>query len=134
MWIVLPLLAADLIVAGFLVASATAIIVCVIVGGLLLGVMNTVLTESVMESTDLPRSVASSAYSGVRFVGGAIAPPGATHLASTFATSTPYFSAGISVYIAAVINMLGTRKLRRIDGVDEAPLEEAEAITLADAS
>jgi predicted MFS family arabinose efflux permease len=134
MWIVLPLLGADLIVAGFLVASATAIIVCVIVGGLLLGVMNTVLTESVMESTDLPRSVASSAYSGVRFIGGAIAPPGATLLASTFATSTPYFAGGISVLIAAVIILLGTRKLRRIDGVDETPLEEAEAITFADAS
>jgi len=134
MWIVLPLLAADLIVAGFLVASVTGIIICVIVGGLLLGVMNTVLTESVMEATDLPRSVASSAYSGVRFIGGAIAPPGATLLASTFATSTPYFAGGISVLIAACIVILGSRKLRRVDGVDETPVEEAEAITLADAS
>jgi predicted MFS family arabinose efflux permease len=133
MWIVLPLLAADLIIAGFLVSSATAIIVCVIVGGLLLGIMNTVLTESVMESTDLPRSVASSAYSGVRFVGGAIAPPGATLLASMFATSTPYFAGGISVVIAAVIIVLGSRKLRRIDGVEETKLEQAEAITFADA-
>ena len=38
-------------------------------------VMNTVLTESVMEATDLPRSVASSSYSAVRFLGGAAAPP-----------------------------------------------------------
>jgi len=134
MWIVLPLLAIDLIVAGFLVFSPTAIIVCVIVGGLLLGVMNTVLTESVMEATDLPRSVASSAYSGVRFIGGAVAPPGATLLASTFATSTPYFAGGVSVLVAAVIIVIGSRKLRRVDGIEETSIEEAEAITLADAN
>ena len=52
-----------------------ALVACIIVGGLLLGVLNTVLTESVMEATDLPRSVASSAYSAVRFLGGAAAPP-----------------------------------------------------------
>jgi hypothetical protein len=45
-------------------------VTCIIVGGLLLGLMNTILTESVMEATDLPRSVASSAYSAVRFLGG----------------------------------------------------------------
>ena len=42
----------------------------IVIGGLFLGVMNTVLTESVMQATDLPRAVASSTYSGVRFVGG----------------------------------------------------------------
>ena len=57
--------------------------VCIVVGGLLLGVLNTVLTECVMEATDLPRSVASSAYSAVRFLGGAIAPPAATQLAAS---------------------------------------------------
>jgi hypothetical protein len=51
-------------------ASAAGLVVCIIVGGLLLGLMNTILTESVMEATDLPRSVASSAYSAVRFLGG----------------------------------------------------------------
>lgn len=133
MQIVLPLLAIDFIVAGFVVASAAGIIACVIVGGLLLGVMNTVLTESVMEATDLPRSVASSAYSGVRFIGGAIAPPGATLLAGLVATSTPYFAAAASVLVAAIIILLRTRALRRVDGVEEDALEEAEALTFADA-
>ncbi|WP_435533757.1 hypothetical protein, partial [Glaesserella parasuis] len=75
MLITLPLLAIDLVVAGVLVTSPTALVVCIIVGGLMLGIMNTVLTESVMEATDLPRAVASSAYSAVRFLGGAAAPP-----------------------------------------------------------
>lgn len=51
---VLPLLAVDLVVAGLVVAEPAALVVCIIVGGLLLGVMNTVLTEAVMEATDLP--------------------------------------------------------------------------------
>jgi len=134
MQIVLPLLAIDLVIAGLVVASATGIILCVIIGGLLLGVMNTVLTESVMEATDLPRSVASSAYSGVRFIGGAIAPPGATLLAGLFATSTPYFAGAASVLVAGIIILLRTRALRRVDGIREDSLEEAEAITLADAN
>src|SRR5699024_9173104 len=54
--------------------SMAGIVVLIIIGGLLLGIMNTALTETVMEATDLPRGVASSAYSGVRFLGGAIAP------------------------------------------------------------
>ena len=89
---VLPLLAVDLIVAGFLVESSTALVVCIVVGGLLLGVMNTVLTEAVMEATDLPRSVASSAYSSVRFLGGAIAPPLAAALWHAFDATVPYLS------------------------------------------
>lgn len=134
MWIVLPLLAIDLIVAGFLVHLVAGIIICVIVGGLLLGVMNTVLTESVMEATDLPRSVASSAYSGVRFIGGAIAPPGATLLAGLFGAATPYFAGGVSVLVATVIVIVGSGRLARVDGVIETQVEEAEAITFADAN
>ena len=47
--LVLPLLALDLVAAGIFVASPPALVACIIVGGLLLGVLNTVLTESVME-------------------------------------------------------------------------------------
>jgi MFS transporter, ACDE family, multidrug resistance protein len=131
---VLPLLALDLIAAGFLAWSAVGIIVCVVVGGLLLGILNTVLTESVMEATDLPRSVSSSAYSGVRFIGGAIAPPGATLVAATLGAQAPYFAGGISILIAAIVIIVGRRALGRIDGIEHDALEEAEAITLADAS
>src|SRR5690625_7049558 len=62
--------------------SMTGMIVLIVVGGLLLGIMNTALTETVMEATDLPRSVASSSYSGVRFLGGAVAPAVAGPLAA----------------------------------------------------
>ncbi|MEO7017377.1 MAG: MFS transporter [Leifsonia sp.] len=134
LWIVMPLLAIDLAAAGLLIGSIVGLIVCVIVGGLLLGILNTVLTESVMEATDLPRTVASSAYSGVRFLGGAIAPPAATLLAGMVSPATPFFAAGASVLIAVALIVIGHKHLRRVDGVEESPLGEAEALTLADAS
>jgi len=132
--IVLPLLAVDLVIQGALVASAVALIVCVIVGGLLLGILNTVLTESVMEATDLPRSVASSSYSAVRFLGGAAAPPLAAVLAEVGGAGLPYVIGALSVAIAAGTVILGRRALARIDGAAEAPAVEAQAIGLGDAA
>jgi len=127
LWLTMPLLAVDFIAAALLIGSAPGLIGCVVVGGLLLGVLNTVLTECVMEATDLPRSVASSAYSGVRFLGGAIAPPAATLLAGAVSPATPFYAAGASVLIAALIVILGRTHLRAADGVEGA-LEEAEPI------
>jgi len=132
LWLVLPLLALDLTAAGLLIGSPAGLVGCVIVGGLLLGVLNTVLTESVMEATDLPRSVASSAYSGVRFLGGAIAPPAATLLADQVASATPFYAAGAAVLVALLVIVLGRRHLARADGAVEDSLDEAEAIGVGD--
>ncbi|TXN28082.1 MFS transporter [Lacisediminihabitans profunda] len=126
---VLPLLTIDLVAAGVFIDSQLGLILCVIVGGMLLGVLNTVLTESVMEATDLPRSVASSAYSGVRFLGGAAAPPLATLLAATFFPAMPYYVAGGSVLIAAIIVLCGVKQLARVNSGAEELVVEAEAIT-----
>ncbi len=130
--IVLPLLAADLIVAGIFVTVTAALIACVVIGGLMLGVLNTVLTESVMEATDLPRSVASSSYSAVRFLGGAAAPPLATAIASIATPAVPFFVAGASVLLSAVLILAGQRALGRINGEAESPKVEAEAIGLGE--
>jgi ACDE family multidrug resistance protein len=132
--IVFPLLALDLVAAGVFVGSQPGLVVAVIVGGMLLGILNTVLTESVMEATDLPRSVASSAYSAVRFLGGAIAPPLATVIASAFAASTPYFVAAGSVAAAAVIVASGARMLGRVNSGSEPRVVEAEAIGVGEAA
>jgi len=132
--VTLPLLAIVLVVAGLVVASSTALVVCIIVGGLLLGVMNTVLTEAVMEATDLPRSVASSAYSAVRFLGGAMAPPVAAALAHAYGDTVPYLFAAASVLIATLTVLLGRRVLSHIDDASEGAGEDAEAILLGDAA
>jgi MFS transporter, ACDE family, multidrug resistance protein len=110
---VLPLLALDLVAAGVFVSSQLGLVIAVIVGGLLLGVLNTVFTESVMEGTGLPRSVASSSYSAVRFLGAAAAPPLATVLAELFTPGMPYFVGAASVLVATAIVILGARRLVR---------------------
>ena len=127
-------LAIDLFVAGILVAIPMALVICIIVGGLLLGIMNTVLTEAVMEATDLPRSVASSAYSAVRFIGGAVAPPLAAFLSHLFNDTVPYLFAGASVLIAALVVLFGRKALAHIDTGSHDAAEDAEAIVIGDAA
>ncbi|WP_300593264.1 MFS transporter [Microbacterium sp.] len=130
---VLALLAVDLLVAGLLVESAAALVTCIVVGGLLLGVMNTVLTESVMEATDHPRAVASSAYSAVRFLGGAAAPPLAALLWHAFSASVPYYVAAVAVLVSGLIILLGRGALTRIDGHVADVQEEGAAVLIGDA-
>lgn len=130
---VLVLLALDLVAGGLAISSRVGLIVCIIVGGLLLGVVNTVLTECVMEATDLPRSVASSAYSGVRFLGGAIAPPAASALAAAVSPAFPMYAAAGAAAAAAAIVLLGRSTLARADAHGAEPeLVEAQAITLGE--
>jgi len=86
----------------------------------------------VMEATDLPRPVASSAYSGVRFLGGAIAPPAATLLAEVFGPAVPFYAGAASVLVAVAILVAGHRHLARADGAMEDEFEEAEAIGAGD--
>ncbi|MFB7250462.1 MFS transporter [Microbacterium sp. NPDC056234] len=132
---ILPLLATDLIVAGLVAETPSFLVACIIVGGLLLGIMNTVLTEAVMEATDLPRSVASSAYSSVRFIGGAVAPPVAALLWHQFNATVPYLFAAAAVLIATLTIFLGRRVLAHIDDEPEdAAAEDAEAILIGDAA
>ena len=130
----LALLTLDLVAAALVVHEPAALVACVVVGGLVLGVLNTVLTESVMEATDLPRSVASSAYSSVRFLGGAVAPPVATALAAAIAPSAAYVFAAASVAVGLLVTALAAKALRRVDDGPEAPLVEAEAIGAGEVS
>ncbi|HEU5486294.1 MAG TPA: MFS transporter [Microlunatus sp.] len=109
------------------------LIIGIVVGGLFLGVMNTVLTESVMEATDLPRAVASSTYSGVRFVGGAVAPALAGVIAASLGNGAPYWIGCAGLLVSIAVLALGRRHLARIDSHREESLpEEALVLTAAD--
>ena len=132
--VVIPLLGVVELLAALFHSSLVGLVVLVIVGGLFLGILNTVLTECSMEATDLPRPVASSAYSGVRFVGGAIAPPLASFLAGRFGTSAaPFWYGVIVLVIATLIVVIGRGKLGRADGAEEDRSEVGEAIGVGDA-
>lgn len=83
----------------------------IILSGLFMGIMNTALTETVMDSVKLPRGVASSAYSGVRFLGGALAPALAGPIAKTWGAETPYYVAGAAFLVAMFMLFLGRKHL-----------------------
>lgn len=111
----------------------TALVVLIVVAGLALGVMNTALTEAVMEATDLPRNVASSTYSGVRFLGGAIAPAVAGPLASALGAGAPYWFGAASVLVAILVLIFAGHTLSHIGAAHESEEELAEDLTVADA-
>ncbi|MDN5737528.1 MAG: MFS transporter [Brevibacterium aurantiacum] len=127
-------LAAILVVMSFIVESFVGIIICVILAGLVLGVLNTVFTESAMEASDLPRPVASGTYSGVRFIGGAVAPLVAGPVSEVLGVGAPYLFGAATVLLAVVVLSVSWKALRRVDGhIEEAPVDEAYAITGGDA-
>src|SRR5690625_7343175 len=85
-----------------------------------------------MEATDLPRSVASSSYSGVRFLGGAVAPAVAGPLAAATSAGAPYLLATGTLVVAMLVLVLGRKHLTAVGAHSLSAVEEAEAITLGD--
>ncbi|MCM3695574.1 MFS transporter [Microbacterium oleivorans] len=121
------------VLAALSAGSRPLLIVCVVLLGIEIGAVNTILTEAAMEATTLPRAVASSAYSGFRFFGGAIGAPVGTALA-VFGVGAPYAAAAISAAIGAALLFALRRLIGRADHT--ARLSEratAEDLTLGDA-
>jgi MFS family permease len=87
----LAAIAAILLLMGVFHASQTALIVFVIASGAFLGITNTLMTQVVMESSPVPRPIASSAYSFLRFCGGAVAPFVAGKLGEHVSAQAPFY-------------------------------------------
>ena len=99
---------------GFGAHRLGVVVVLVILAGFFSGVFNTVLTEAVMEATEMPRNVASSSYSGMRFLGGAVAPAVSGPLAASFGAGVPYWFGAASLVVSLVILFAGRKTLHRI--------------------
>lgn len=99
---------------GFGAHNLTAVITLVIIAGVFIGVFNTVLTEAVMEATEMPRNVASSSYSGMRFLGGAVAPAVSGPLAASYGAGVPYWVGAVSLAVSLIVLFAGKRSLHRI--------------------
>lgn len=112
--------------------SLMLMVVLIVLGGLLQGVVNTALTETVMEATDLPRSVASSAYSGVRFFGGAVSSAAAGPIAAAFGAPVPYAVAAGALVVAIVMLTAGRRHLALVSRPHMPAQDEAAAIAAGD--
>ena len=87
----LAAIVAILLLMGVLHTSQTALIICVVGSGAFLGITNTLMTQVVMESAPVPRPIASSAYSFIRFCGGAVAPFVAGKLAEHVSVQAPFY-------------------------------------------
>ncbi len=130
--VTLALLAASLVTMALGARRFPLLVVAVVVAGLFLGILNTALTEAVMEATDLPRNIASSTYSGVRFLGGAMAPAVSGSIAEAFGPGGPYWFAAGAIALSMVVLLGGRGLLTRVTTPHATEQEEASAITAGD--
>ncbi|CAI9409121.1 MFS transporter [Aestuariimicrobium sp. T2.26MG-19.2B] len=113
-----------LLVMGLFTDHKVVLVVGVVLAGAALGVNNTLITETVMKISPAPRGVASSAYSFVRFIGGAIAPWLAGRLGER-SVHVPFFVGAGAVLLAMAV-LWTARDL--IHALDHAPHHGAEPI------
>ena len=134
----LLLFAADLAVMALFTDSKTALVVGIIVAGAFLGINNTLITEAVMGAAPVERPVASSAYSFVRFSGGAIAPYAAGKLGENVSIHAPFWMGAGAVLVGVVVLFVGRHTLQghlHIAGSAEGEQEqedEAQVLALAE--
>jgi ACDE family multidrug resistance protein len=113
------------------VKTPTVVIVAVIVSGAFIGINNTLTTQAVMLVAPVERSVASSAYGFVRFIGGGLAPFVAGKLADHFNLSVPFYLGGVAFLLAIAVLSSGRKLVTEAEsGLSrpESPFEPVGAV------
>ena len=128
----LVLFAVDLAAMAVFTDSRVALVIGIVVAGAFLGVNNTLITEAVMGAAPVERPVASSAYSFVRFSGGAVAPWLAGKLGENVSVHAPFWMGAGVVLIAVLVLSLGRSTLRTESGPTSHSEDEAELIAVGD--
>jgi MFS family permease len=118
-------LAPILLVMAVLHGSQAALIVCVVVSGTFLGVTNTLMTQVVMQSAHVPRPIAFSSYSFVRFCGGAIAPFVAGKLGEDVSVQAPFYLGAAMTAISVGLLAFYRRSLGPVEPAERAQIEHA---------
>ncbi|HEX2857120.1 MAG TPA: MFS transporter [Propionibacteriaceae bacterium] len=122
---------------GRFTADRWVLVACTVLAGAALGINNTLITETVMKISPVERSVASSAYSFVRFMGGAIAPWLAGRLGET-SVHLPFYVGAFGVLAAMIVLWTARGAIHAMDaapGHGAEPVDsqvEAEALTVGD--
>ena len=123
---------------GLGIDSRPALIAGVLLGGAIIGLVNTLLTEALMRvAPDIERPVASAAYGFVRFGGGALAPWLAGKLSESGDEQVPFLVAGAVVLLATVPLLAGRSLVRHVDADEAAaaaaprPVDEPAPVLLA---
>jgi MFS transporter, ACDE family, multidrug resistance protein len=128
----LLLFAVDLAAMALFTDSRVALVVGIVVAGAFLGVNNTLITEAVMGAAPVERPVASSAYSFVRFSGGAVAPWLAGKLGENVSVHAPFWMGAGVVLIAVLVLSLGRRTLATGSEPASHSQDEADLIAVGD--
>nr|WP_051271729.1 MFS transporter [Shimazuella kribbensis] len=103
MYMILFLFTLLLLFMGVFTEYVPVLIVCIVLSGGLLGVNNTLITTAVMEVSPVDRSIASSSYSFIRFVGGAIAPWLAGKLSEWYNPHIPFYFGAVAVLFGLAV-------------------------------
>ncbi|MFI7596891.1 MFS transporter [Actinoplanes sp. NPDC049681] len=102
-------LAVVMVVIAAGVTTPATVVVAVIVSGAFIGINNTLTTQAVMLVSPVERSVASSAYGFVRFIGGGLAPFVAGKLADATDLGVPFYVGGVAFLLAIPVLATGRR-------------------------
>jgi MFS family permease len=133
LYLAFGLVAADLVAMAIWTDTQLALVVAVIVAGLFLGIVNTLITETVMRVAPVERATASAAYSFVRFSGGAVAPWLAGRLAEWYDPHVP-FAVGAGGVVLAIAVLWAHRAYVVERPAEPAPLDTAYALTAEEAA
>jgi MFS transporter, ACDE family, multidrug resistance protein len=112
LYVNLALFCADILIIGLFTDHQSVLIGAVIATGIFIGLNNTITTQAVMTVSPVERSIASSAYGFVRFIGGGLAPYFAGRMAEHWGVHVPFYVGAISVAAAVVVLSTGHKLLR----------------------
>jgi ACDE family multidrug resistance protein len=111
LYVNLTLFAVDISVIALFTSSQAVLIGAVIATGIFIGINNTITTQAVMTVSPAERSVSSSAYGFVRFIGGGLAPYFAGRMAEHWGVHVPFYVGAASVLAAIAVLSTGHRQL-----------------------
>lgn len=130
-----PVLYANLAVLGGLMCAIAfgvrhppVVVAAVVLSGACIGINNTLTTQAVMLVSPVERSVASSAYGFVRFIGGGLAPFVAGRIAATaWGETVAFLVGGVAFFLAIAVLASGHRLVRDAERAQE-KLAERETV------
>ncbi len=112
LYVNLTLFAADIAVIAQFANNQAVLIAAVVATGIFIGINNTITTQAVMTVSPVERSVASSAYGFVRFIGGGLAPYFAGRMAERWGVHVPFYVGAASVLVSIGVLSTGHGLLR----------------------
>ncbi|MCH6471661.1 MFS transporter [Sinomonas terrae] len=115
-------------VIAFGVTTPAVVIVAVIMSGAFIGINNTLTTQAVMLVAPIDRSVASSAYGFVRFIGSGLAPFAAGKIAEASNQSVAFLVGALAFLLAIPVLAAGHRLVAAAEREAEPEVVEPKAV------